>query len=614
MGLVEMSIKRNGQIGGALILGAIAVTGVVASIEINQIRFGGPIQVKSQLVGDLVADILPPPEYVIEPYLEATLLVNDPSSLGTRKARIAELHKQYDDRHTYWSNADLDPTLKQELVDQAGASAKKFWDEIDNELIPAIERKDDAAMRASYARLSNDHDDQRSKIDKLIASTLAYQTKLGETSYAGVARAMAWLIGIGLIVTGLLVAGLWYVMKRALLPLSVTADAMQRMAAGDFDVAVPGADRQDEIGAMAAAVEVFRGASRAQAENEAKQRVVVDELARAMDALAAGEMTYRIETPLSPEYESLRTGFNRSIAGLGEILSSVSATAASVHSGASEIRAASDDLALRTEQQAASLEEAAAAMNQVTTMVRETAKGAAEVSRSIDEAHREASEGGAVVKRAVGAMGAIEKSASEITQIINVIDGIAFQTNLLALNAGVEAARAGDAGKGFAVVANEVRALAQRSADAAKDIKGLITTSAEQVGAGVSLVGETGTLLDRIQMHVSTVSTMITTIAESAETQATNLQQVNGAVGEMDKMTQQNAAMVEESTAAARSLASEAETLADVVSRFKLASEPPAPRAVAPTRLKPKRKARAPMVSGNLALKSDDGDDNWSEF
>ncbi|MBY0282366.1 MAG: methyl-accepting chemotaxis protein [Sphingomonas sp.] len=521
-----MSIKRNGKIGGGLILGAMALAGVVASMEINKIRFGGPIQLKNQQVSDLVADILPPPEYVIEPYLEATLLVNNPASLAARKARLAELHKQFEDRESYWQKTDLDPALKTALLAQSGAAANKFWDEVDTGLLPAIER----------------------------------------------------------------------------------------MAGGDFDVAVPGAGRHDEIGTMAAAFEVFRGASRAQAENEAKQRVVVDELARALEALAAGDMTYRIETPLAPEYESLRTGFNNSINGLGDIMSSVSDTASSVHSGASEIRAASDDLALRTEQQAASLEETSAAMNQVTSMVRETAKGAAEVNRSIDEAHREASEGGAVVKRAVGAMGAIEKSAHEITQIINVIDGIAFQTNLLALNAGVEAARAGDAGKGFAVVANEVRALAQRSADAAKDIKALITTSAEQVGAGVALVGETGTLLDRIVTRVGTISGMITTIAESAETQATNLQQVNGAVGEMDKMTQQNAAMVEESTAAARSLAGEAEALADVVARFKLGGEAPARRTVAPTRLTPKRKARAPMVSGNLALKSDDGDDDWSEF
>ncbi|OYY79433.1 MAG: hypothetical protein B7Y43_03210 [Sphingomonas sp. 28-62-20] len=609
-----MSIKRNGKIGGGLILGAMALAGVVASMEINQIRFGGPIQLKNQQVSDLVADILPPPEYVIEPYLEATLLVNDPSSLTSRKARMAELHKQFDDRYTYWQNADLNPALKDALLNQSGASAKKFWDEFDNGLVPAIERQDGAATRASYARLTDVYADHRRKIDALVASSIAFQSKLVETSNAALAATIGWLVGIGLIVAGLLIAGLWYVISRALTPLAATAEAMQRMAAGDFDVAVPGAGRHDEIGTMAAAFEVFRGASRAQADNEAKQRVVVEELARAMDALAAGDMTYRIETSLSPEYESLRTGFNQSISGLGEIMSSVSDTASSVHSGASEIRAASDDLALRTEQQAASLEETAAAMNQVTSMVRETARGAADVNRSIDEAHREASEGGAVVKRAVGAMGAIEKSANEITQIINVIDGIAFQTNLLALNAGVEAARAGDAGKGFAVVANEVRALAQRSADAAKDIKGLITTSAEQDGAGVALVGETGTLLDRIVTRVGSISAMITTIADSAETQATNLQQVNGAVGEMDKMTQQNAAMVEESTAAARSLASEAEALADVVARFKLGGEAPARRVAAPTRLATKRKARAPMVSGNLALKSSDGDEDWSEF
>ena len=468
-------------------------------------------------------------------------------------------------------------------------------------------------MRTSYSRLTADYADHRRKIDALVASATAFQAKLVETSNAALMSTIAWLVGIGLAVAGLLVAGIWYVISRALTPLAATASAMERMAGGDFDAVVPGAGRRDEIGTMAAAFEVFRGASRAQAESEAKQRTVVEELARAMDALAAGDMTYRIATPLAPEYESLRTGFNNSIEGLGEILTSVSDTASSVHSGASEIRAASDDLALRTEQQAASLEETAAAMNQVTAMVRDTAKGAADVNRSIDEAHREASDGGAVVKRAVSAMGAIEKSANEITQIINVIDGIAFQTNLLALNAGVEAARAGDAGKGFAVVANEVRALAQRSADAAKDIKALITTSAEQVSAGVALVGETGTLLDRMVTRVGDISAMITTIADSAETQATNLQQVNGAVGEMDKMTQQNAAMVEESTAAARSLASEAEALADVVARFKLGGEAPARRAVAPTRLAPRRKARAPMVTGNLALKSDQ-DDDWSEF
>ncbi|MBA4040812.1 MAG: methyl-accepting chemotaxis protein [Sphingobium sp.] len=606
-----MSINRNGTIGGGVILAAMAVAGVVASMQIEQIRFGGPIQVKNQQASDLVADILPPPEYVIEPYLEATMLVNNPGSVAKRKGRLSELRKQFEDRYAYWEKSDLEPSLKSSLLESSGESAKRFFAEIETSFIPAVERQDAEAMRTSFARLSADYADHRKKIDTLVAATTAYQQKLAADSAATLTATIALLVGIGLVVAGMLMAGVWYIVTRALKPLAATASAMERLAGGDFDVDVPGAGRKDEIGTMAAAFEVFRQSSRAQSASQAKQRVVVTELAQAMDALAAGDMTYRIQTELAPEYESLRTGFNKSITGLSEIMSSVAGTASSVQSGASEIRAASDDLALRTEQQAASLEETSAAMNQVTSMVRDTAKGAAEVHRSIDEAHREASEGGAVVKRAVGAMGAIEKSANEITQIINVIDGIAFQTNLLALNAGVEAARAGDAGKGFAVVANEVRALAQRSADAAKDIKGLITTSAEQVSAGVSLVGETGTLLDRIVTRIGDISGMITTIAQSAETQATNLQQVNGAVGEMDKMTQQNAAMVEQSTAAARSLASEAEALAEVVARFKLAGDMSAHRHSRPAA---KRPARAPMVTGNLALKSSDGDDDWSEF
>ena len=325
---------------------------------------------------------------------------------------------------------------------------------------------------------------------------------------------------------------------------------------------------------------------------------------------------------------------DRAVDSLAAAISDVHRSANSVLSGSSEIRSASDDLARRNEQQAASLEETAAAMNQVTDGVKETARSAGEVQKSITEAHEEASEGGAVVARAVEAMAGIERSAQEISQIIGVIDGIAFQTNLLALNAGVEAARAGDAGKGFAVVANEVRALAQRSADAAKDIKALISTSTVQVGSGVTLVGETGTLLGRIVTRVGEINEVIGDIATNADQQASNLDMVNSAVGEMDRVTQKNAAMVEQSTAAARSLADEARQLADIVARFgasggggsSFSANPssgftahrPAEMVEPTPFIRPAARAQAsapPAVHGNLALKSAcSGGDDWSEF
>jgi methyl-accepting chemotaxis protein len=254
-----------------------------------------------------------------------------------------------------------------------------------------------------------------------------------------------------------------------------TVVRMEALAAGDLTSPVHYTDHTDCVGRLTKAMDAFRVQAQQAADGETVA-LVVRELGAGLSAVAEGNMTYSIERPFAADYEALRHSFNQTVAGLEQGLSQVAASAQSVHSGSTEIRAASEDLARRTEQQAASLEETTAAMDQVTGMVADTARGAVEVRGAIDAAHKDASEGGTVVGKAVSAMDAIEKSSQEIEQIINVIDGIAFQTNLLALNAGVEAARAGDAGKGFAVVANEVRALAQRSADAAKDIKTLITT------------------------------------------------------------------------------------------------------------------------------------------
>jgi methyl-accepting chemotaxis protein len=410
----------------------------------------------------------------------------------------------------------------------------------------------------------------------------------------------------------------WLMARIVAKPVVEMTGVMRKLADGDNTVDVPGAGRGDEIGEMAGAVQTFKDAAieklrlegmtaaqakaaeeerrrqeAAKAEAARQQQKVVDGIATGLEKLAAGDLLFRLSEPFAEDYEKLRADFNGAMAQLQETMKVVSANVRGMRSGAGEISQAADDLSKRTEQQAASLEETAAALDEITATVRKTAEGANHARDVVNTAKADAERSGEVVRQAVEAMSGIEKSSAQIGQIIGVIDEIAFQTNLLALNAGVEAARAGDAGKGFAVVASEVRALAQRSADAAREIKTLISTSSEQVGQGVSLVGETGQALERIVAQVADITTVVSEIAASAQEQATGLHQVNTAVNQMDQVTQQNAAMVEQSTAASHSLAQDAESLSQLISRFKVGEAavaagkpaarqaPPAPRPVA---------------------------------
>ncbi len=306
---------------------------------------------------------------------------------------------------------------------------------------------------------------------------------------------------------------------------------------------------------------------------EAEQTHVVESLATALQRLAAGDLTSRIDDEFTGRYAQLRSDFNNAVNRLRDAMSTISGATGGIDHGADEISHAAGHLSRRTEHQAASLEETAAALDEITATVRKTAGVAREASEVVTQTRSQAETSGAVVQDAVRAMGAIETSAGEIGQIIGVIDEIAFQTNLLALNAGVEAARAGDAGKGFAVVASEVRALAQRSADAAKEIKALIAASATNVGQGVDLVGRTGQALTAIVQQVVRIDQLVSEIASSAQEQALGLSEVNTAVNEMDQVVQQNAAMVEESTAATISLKNEASELARMVGRFRIEGE-----------------------------------------
>jgi methyl-accepting chemotaxis protein len=335
--------------------------------------------------------------------------------------------------------------------------------------------------------------------------------------------------------------------------------------------------------------------------------------------LAGHDLRHRISDNLPEAFGKLKADFNFALDEIESAMQAIAESTENIHGGTQEISTAADDLSRRTEHQAASLEQTAAALDEITATVQKSAEGAGHARQVVTTADEDANKSAAVVKDAVAAMDAIAKSAQQINQIIGVIDEIAFQTNLLALNAGVEAARAGEAGRGFAVVASEVRALAQRSAEAAKEIKALISSSRTEVEHGVELVGETGKSLARILAQVGDINTIVTDIATGAREQASGLAQVNTAVNEMDRVTQQNATMVEETTAASHSLSQEAERLSDLIGKFQVSRTPALARqesrAAKPAAQSGKRKepaARRPLraVVNGPAVAAD----GWEEF
>ncbi|WP_299174081.1 globin-coupled sensor protein [uncultured Brevundimonas sp.] len=363
-----------------------------------------------------------------------------------------------------------------------------------------------------------------------------------------------------------------------------------------------------------------RDADEKRAQSEAEQSRVVAATAEALTALAQGDLTTRIHTDFPGSYARLKDDFNAAMAQLDVAMAEISGNTEAMQAGASEISEAADDLSRRTEQQAATLEETAAALDEITVTVKKTAEGALRAASVVETSRVAAEQSREIVHSAVEAMSAIETSADKIGLIIGVIDEIAFQTNLLALNAGVEAARAGEAGRGFAVVASEVRALAQRSAEAAREIKSLITASSVQVKSGVSLVGETGDALAAIVTRVMEIDQLMSEITASTQEQSTALHEVNTAVNQMDQVTQQNAAMVEQSTAASHNLTQEGQRLASLVARFQVTGQgvvqPAFQSPRAPARLTQGRPTARPVLRqvGSAALAAAPVASEWEEF
>ncbi|WP_028748140.1 methyl-accepting chemotaxis protein [Rhizobium mesoamericanum] len=580
---------------------AVVTAGLIASIGIqnyafNKLRVNGQMYKQIVYGKDLVADILPPPLYIVESYMLALEAVQRPEVARKNIDRIQNvLVPAYDDRRKYWQATALSANLKEKLLNDVLVKGDLFWKVMQDELAPAILNNNSAVIQTAFLKLSTNFHIHEKAVNELVDMANAFSAEAERDAAEQTYLLSTITLASAAVSLCLLLGGLYVFRRRAIVPLSAMRDYMTILAGGEYSKDVPFSSRADEIGEMARAVTVFRQSAeernnirqRQDAERQAqtlrdaahaavkadeeaaRERVIVD-LGRGLERLSGGDLTVQLSEPFGSAYETLREQFNSSVRTLSGAMKDIATATNAVKIGSSEISSSTEDLARRTEHQAASLEQAASALDQITATVKNSSERANEANAMMKATKESANYSASVVHEAVAAMQKIETSSAQIGEIINVIDEIAFQTNLLALNAGVEAARAGEAGKGFAVVAQEVRDLAGRSANLAKEIKQLIETSSGQVSTGVALVNRTGEALNQIDQQVLKVTSLIETIVRSSSEQTTALVEVNAAVNTMDSVTQQNAAMAEESSAACRELGNEAAHLNHLLSSFVL--------------------------------------------
>jgi methyl-accepting chemotaxis protein len=526
-------------------------------------------------------------------YANHIMSISDEAIAAAEKQVIAQREEVAKSVEAY--RALISSPHEKELLDQIGNAAAAYANAAEPMLVKSRKNDNDAAKSIFYKDMEPIIQEAESRASELLDINVKGSDASFDSSkltYATILWSTWTLIAL---VLGIVAGAIAYVAVQISQPIKAITSSMTRLAGGDTASAIPYASRTDEIGSMAGAVETFRQtalakikadqeieASRVLSEGERQRRAEIDRaraaamgqatngLAGSLKKLAEGDLTIQIIEPFDPDFEPLRRDFNSAVAQLCRTLSKVAGSTVGIDSGSNEIAHSANDLARRTEQQAAALEQTAAALDEITANVASSSKRAEEARKVAAEANASATTSGIIVAQAVEAMSRIEQSANEISNIIGVIDEIAFQTNLLALNAGVEAARAGEAGKGFAVVAQEVRELAQRSAKAAKEIKALIHTSSGEVATGVELVSKTGGVLKQIGEFVVAMNQHVDAIAASSREQSVGLAEINTAVNSLDQTTQQNAAMVEEASAASASLADESATLRELIGQFKV--------------------------------------------
>jgi methyl-accepting chemotaxis protein len=579
------------------------VFGLAIAIQLyalRQLRVEGPEYARVVDAKDFVADILPPPLFLIEPYLLALEGVAHPDVSAAMADKIGVLEASYHDRIDLWSRKELPDEITDMIDRELRPASDAFWSEMDRNVLPALREARPVASEA-LSKLRGDFLAQRAAVEKLVDVSNAYMRNVEEAASATASSLQTLVYAVSAFAFLVLAGGLLLFRRRSVAPMTDMGRYMAALRDGDYTTLPPYLERADEVGDMARVLAHFREAilerrrmameKLAQAEAEARDRSerlaresrtgeelrsVVETLGAALERLSHFDIHTKIDTAFPRDFELLRQNFNKSLDVFEQTMRRVLAKSGQIRTNTAALEGSSDDLSLRTERQAATLEETAAAVHRITERIRSARELTERTKNRSSHALQNVNQSSVVVGQAVEAMSRIAAASSQIGSITGVIDEIAFQTNLLALNAGVEAARAGEAGKGFAVVAQEVRELAQRSAKAAREINELISRSSDEVKGGVELVSRTGQALTAIETDIGEIVRDMDAIAQGSSDQSHILEEVNATVERIDQLTQQNASMVEKSTAATHALADEVGELVSLVGQF--VSEHPAPR------------------------------------
>jgi len=549
---MRLSISAAIALFGVITALGLAAMVVTSGYALNQLRIGGALYSQIKLGNDLIADILPPPEYVVEAYLEATLAVRDPSHLSVHQDRLKELHGEYDERREFWRKSDLDPAMKADLTVKSAAEVQKFWVVTENEILPALRKNDREEAEKAYARLGLIYQAHRAIIDQIVkqANTANSELEIVAAQRVSTYSTAVWIVSGAVVL--MIALGIFGIAKGVISPVIRMTAAVSEMAAGNLSVVIPGASRRDEIGDMAKAIVVVRVNAEQKAREEAEAKIKQDQIAtqqRKADMIK-----------LADNFES----------AVGEIIETVSSASTELEASANTLTSTAERAEKLTTMVAAASEEASTNVQSVASATEEMSSSVNEISRQVQESARMANEAVDQARKTNDRVGELSKAAARIGDVVELINTIAGQTNLLALNATIEAARAGEAGRGFAVVASEVKALAEQTAKATGEI-------GQQISGIQAATQESVNAIKEISGTIEKLSEISSTIAAAVEEQGAATQEISRNVQQAAQGTQQVSANItdvqhgaSETGSASSQVLSAAQSLSSDSNRLKL--------------------------------------------